>query len=652
MFTDVVGFTASAQADEAAALSRLREQEKIVRPLLAPYGGREIKSTGDGFLVEFESALKAIECAVEIQRRLRERNSKAPQAPIQLRIGIHVGDIEEAGGDIFGDAVNVASRIVPLADPGGVCVSEHVFAHVRNKTPYPFEKLGRKSLKGLREPIEVYSVGLPWDDRRSSIRSSSLPRLAVLPLVNISPDPKDEYFADGLTEELISVLSQIRGLRVIARTSVSQYKGTAKPIAQIGSELGVGSVLEGSVRKADSQLRITVQLIDVETEEHRWAHTYDRKLDNVFAIQAEVAERTAGALKVELLKSEREAIQETPTSSLAAYESYLRGIQAFREFTGPVGMHEKADREAERYFDEAILEDPEFSAPLSYLANHLLGVMGITRSGKEILPRVRELVARALELNPNSSDAHTAAGNLAFQGDLDWTRAEAEFQQAIALNPSSSTARAWYGYLLGTLQRFDEAIKQDLVAIELDPLWLMPRNQLVGAHTCSGDLDGAITLLEKMSDAFRDAPRIRNSLAYHYALAGRADDALKIVEPWAGATDLDTRALRATVLAILGRPEEGRGLVAEWEAGRWPQYISLPSVAGAYAFWGETDKAVALLERDFREGDKVLWSVYQDPNFDQMRDDPRFVAFLKEMKLPTHLARSRFAFPAKPVSRA
>ena len=425
---------------------------------------------------------------------------------------------------------------------------------------------------------------------------------------------------------------------------MNQYKGTTKPIAQIGSELGVGSVLEGSVRKADSQLRITVQLIDVETEEHRWAQTYDRKLENVFAIQAEVAERTAGALKVELLKSEREALQERPTSNLAAYESYLRGIQAFRELIGAAGRREEVDREAEKYFEEAIQKDPQFSAVHSYLANHLLGVLAITRSAREVLPRARELVARALELNPNSSDAHTAAGNLAFQADRDWTRAEAEFQQAIALNPSSSTAHLWYGYLLWVLQRFDEAKKQDLAAIELDPLWLLPRIQLVMAHAFSGDLGGAITLLEKLDGSTATLPPSVTRSRTTMRSTGRADDALKLVEAWAGASDLETRANRATVLALLGRPEEGRALLAEWEAGRWPRYLALADVAGAYAFLGYTEKALALLERDCRDGDKVLWNAYQDPHFDPIRDDPRFVAMLRTMKLPTTLARpSRLA---------
>ena len=360
-----------------------------------------------------------------------------------------------------------------------------MFGQVRNKIPNGLEKLEPKTLKNVRFPIDLYRVVLPWIGGNRRAEGELLPRLAVLPLANISPDPKDEYFADGLTEELISVLSQIRGLRVIARTSVSQYKGTSKTIAQIGLELNVSTVLEGSVRKADNQLRITVQLIDAQTEEHRWAMTYDRKLENVFAIQADVAERTAGALRVALLSSEREALHEKPTSSLVAYESYLRGIQAFQRYGGSAS--EEADRETSEYFEEAIRQDPQFSAAYSYLANHLIAALGVTLSGRAVLPRARVLVVKALELNPNSSDAHIALGNIAMQGDLDWPRSEAEFRKGIELNPSSPTAHFWYGYLLGVLQRNDEAREQNRRAIELDPVWLLPRLQLAWSYLNTGD---------------------------------------------------------------------------------------------------------------------------------------------------------------------
>ncbi|HLM91917.1 MAG TPA: adenylate/guanylate cyclase domain-containing protein [Thermoplasmata archaeon] len=645
MFTDIVGFTPLAHLDEVGALLLQQEQERLIRPLLQTYRGRKVKSTGDGLLVEFRDAYNAVQCAVELQRRVNERNSADVARPLQLRVGIHLGDVQRRGTDILGDAVNIAARVEPLAEPGGVCLSSVVYDQVHNKVPFQLEKLGPKSLKGVPEPMEVYRVVLPWAPAGSEAVALTVPRLAILPLTNISPDAKDDYFADGLTEELISVLSQIRGLRVIARTSVGQYKGTVKPIAQIGSELGVSAVLEGSVRKADGQLRISMQLIDVKTEEHRWSATYDRKLENVFAIQADVAERTAGALKIELLKSEREALQERPTSSLVAYESYLRGIRAFQQFGGYGSL--AADQEAVNYFEDAIREDPQFSAAYSYLANHLIAVMGITRSGKEVFPRARELVVKALELNPNSSDTHTAQGNLAMQMDLDWRRAEAEFQQAISLNPSASVPHFWYGFLLGVLQRFDEAKQQYLMAIGLDPLWLLPKLNLLGTYEMSGDLESTIALGEKLNKNLSGNPMVRSALAWAYVLSDRMDDAVRVVGSLEGPSDLTSRILRSGFLAILGKPEEARALMKDYEEGRIPGYVPPVMAASFYAIWGEKEKALTLLERDFIEGDRTLWSFYQSELLDPLRDDPRFIAILKDMNLPTAIPAHRAKMPKR-----
>ncbi|MFZ1023453.1 MAG: adenylate/guanylate cyclase domain-containing protein, partial [Thermoplasmata archaeon] len=276
MFTDMVGSTSSAQANEAEALKLRDEQASLVRPLFAAHQGREIKSMGDGFLSEFGSALRAVQCAIDIQQHLHERNSQPGTPPIQLRIGIHLGDVEQRESDIFGDAVNIASRIEPLAAPGGVCISGEVFSQVRNKIPNTLEKLPPTALKGLRISVDIYRVLLPWNGREASFSSNDpalldTNRIAVLPFVSMSPDPNDEYFADGLTEELIANLALVKGLKVIARTSVMEYKKKDKHVSEIGKELGVGTIVEGSVRKAANRIRVTVQVIDVATEEHLWA---------------------------------------------------------------------------------------------------------------------------------------------------------------------------------------------------------------------------------------------------------------------------------------------------------------------------------------------------------------------------------------------
>jgi len=648
MFTDVVGFTASAQTDEASALRQLKEEEGLVRPLFAPYGGREIKSTGDGFLVEFDSALKATECAVEIQRCLHERNAQNPNSPIHVRIGIHVGDVEEQGGDIFGDAVNVASRVVPLAPPGGVCISELAFAHVRNKVPFPLESLGPRNLKGVQDPIEVYRILLPWFDRPSASPESPLPRLAVLPLASISPDPKDEYFADGLTEELISVLSKIRGLRVIARTSVGQYKSTSEPISQIGEALGVSSILEGSVRKAASRIRVTMQLINVATQEPIWSESYNREVDDVFAIQTEVAERTAEALRVELFSSDREALQRRPTSNLEAYEFYLRGVHALRTSTDE-SLSQRVS-EAIACFEGAIRTDPEFSLAYSYLANTLVGGVEDLVPPREANLRARELVTKALVLDPLSSDAHTARGNVARWLELDWGLAETEFKKAIGLNPSNSIARYCYGMLLRTLQRyeeakaelrsaieleFDEARAELRSAIEFDPLDYGAMAWLAEVHCRLGEFDSAIALAQKRLEKKPGERRSHVVLGWAYAGSGQWDRARQEATASAGPTSRWVQLCRASLLALLGASEEAVHLRTEWEEESKTKYISPAWSAGLDAMLGNSDSALGLLERDCREGDRLLSSVYEWEFYDPIRENPRFSALLHEMNLPT-----------------
>jgi adenylate cyclase len=629
MFTDMVGYTTSTQTDEEGTLKLLREQEEFVRPLFATYHGREIKSTGDGFLVEFDSALRGVQCAVDVLQRLAERNARPGVTPIQLRIGIHLGDVEERGGDIFGDAVNIASRIEPLAPPGGVCISGPVFDQVRNKIPNAFERLPPSVLKNVRVPVEVYRVGLTGEGSVPATASTSWTRLAVLPLANISPDPKDEYFADGLTEELISALSKIQDLRVIARTSVGQYKSGAKSIAQIGAELDVGVILEGSVRKAGNRLRITLQLISARTQEHIWAESYDRELDDVFAIQTDIADRTAGALRLELLGPARRSITKKPTSDLVAYDLYLKGIHAAHQ-SGAEGAAPGI-----RFFEEAIQKDPSFSLAYSHLANTYLLLAGDAIEPREAYPRARDLTAKALDLDPRSSDAHTARGNLALQCDQDWGVSENEFQRAISLNPSNANAHFWYAMLLRVLGRFDEAIDELTTAIELDPLWGLPRLWRTTVYEESGDLPSALACAEEEGQRDPGNPVTHIDLGELYLRTGRREDARREAEKSAGATGLLNRMNRAVLWAALGNLEEARSLLAELEAVSSRRFVQPTWRAVLYAALGTKEKALEWLERDVGSEYSGFWLDYPRPVFDSLREDPRFQSLLRRQNLPT-----------------
>jgi len=632
MFTDMVGYTALTQSNESLALEVLDRHNSLLRPLFLKFRGREIKTIGDAFLIEFDSALDAVNCAVEIQRALHEYNRTAAEdRKIRVRIGVHLGDVIHQRHDVFGDAVNITSRIEPLADPEGICISEQVFDQVRNKIALPIVRLGPTTLKNIRFAVDVYRVALPWKGPAPGPEpapEASPQRLAVLPLANIAAEPGNEYFADGLTEELITLLSQLRELRVIARTSVMQYKSTSKPISQIGAELGVNSVLEGSVRKADRRIRVSLQLIDVKTQEHVWADTFDRDLTDIFQIQTEIAERTAGALRIQLVGRDAESIRKTPTKSSSAHDLFLKGVFASRQWSR-TGVEQALE-----YFERATRADPDFSAAYSAWGSVCLLASGTFLPYREAVPRAKELVERALKLDPDSSEAHAARGNLSLQGDLDWSTAEREYRQAISLNPSNVEAHYWYGMLLVTVQRFDEAKEEFRTAIQLDPLMTFYWNWLVVSHSLSGDSDSAVVLAELQRD--RDPASVLNhlQLAQMYARAGRMRDAAKEIDRSSGPLDREDRATRAVIRAELGDPTEARRLATEFGNESATTFVPLEDLARLYAVIGDRERALTLLERDFAEGDKALWIDYQFSLFDRIRDDPRFLELLRKYHLP------------------
>jgi adenylate cyclase len=632
MFTDMVGYSALAQVNEPLALDVLDRHNRLLRPLFGKYHGREVKSAGDGFLVEFGSTLDAVQCAVEIQRVLHEYNlSAAAEWRVRIRIGIHVGDVVETNGDVLGDAVNLASRIESVADPEGICLTQQVYDQIQNKVAVSFAKLPETALKNIRTPMSLYKVVQPWDaPGRGPAHSESRAgrQIAVLPLANISADPNDEYFADGLTEELISVLSQVRGLSVIARTSIIPYKKAPKSIAQVGAELGVDTVIEGSVRKSGNRIRITLQLIDVATQRHLWANSYNREIDDVFAVQSDIAERTAEALRLELARDEAPGGRRAPTTNPVAYDLYLRGLVA-------AGEHDARGVEpAVRYFEEATRLDPNFAEAFAAWAQMYVGWASDQMAVRTVMPRAKELAARALEIDPNSSDAHSATANIALQFDLDWEVAEAEFLKAIALNPSNVGAHRFYGLLLVSLQRFDRAKEMIRRAIQLDPggssLGLLGYAELQ-----SGNIEPA---LEYAREAVTKDP---TSVGAHTTLglllfsSGRRVEAIREAETTeTGAGDTE-RFDRALLKAMVGLPDAARAIISDAARGQSKSYVSMGDLALLHGALGERARALDLLEQDYREGDRVLWLYYRGQFFDSIRDDPRFLALLREYGLPT-----------------
>src|SRR6266571_5899144 len=404
MFTDLVGYTALGQRSESLALSVADDQRRLLRPIFKRYAGREVKTMGDAFLVEFSSALNAVKCACEIQKAAREFNSSLDEERrVHLRVGVHLGDIVESEGDISGDSVNVASRIESLADDGGVCITRQVYDQVQNKFELPLESLGARMLKNVKTPLEVYKIVMPWAQEKTVPATLDKRRIAILPFANISANPADEYFADGMTEELIATMSRIGGLKVIARTSVMGYKGGQKKIGEVAKELEVGSILEGSVRKAGDRLRITVQLIDSLTSEHMWAESYARELKDVFAIQSEISKTVAEELKVQLLSQERAMIERKQTVNPEAYALYLKGRYYWNERT-----REDIDK-AIKYFEHAIRIDPQFAPSYSGLADCYSIITDYFWMAPHRTSKVaRDFSVKALELDNDLAEAHAS----------------------------------------------------------------------------------------------------------------------------------------------------------------------------------------------------------------------------------------------------
>ncbi len=491
MFTDMVGYTALGQMNESLSLTLVEEQRKLIRPILQRHSGREVKTMGDAFLVEFPSALDAVRCAYDIQRATREFNISLPEdRRIHLRVGLHLGDVVESQGDISGDAVNVASRIEGLAEDGGVCLSRQVYDHVQGKFELPLISLGTRPLKNVSAPTEVFKMAMPWDTGSFSMqpRFHDRHRIAILPLANISYDRNDEYFADGLTEELIDMLSQVKGLEVIARTSVMSYKKTDKKISEIGKELRVGSIIEGSVRKAGDKIRVSVDLIDVNSEGRLWSSRYDKNLDDIFAIQSDIAARVGGSVSATLDANKILKVTGRETNDMIAYTSFLQARELLHQTA------ESALKNALNQFERAIERDPDFARANVGVAqaNHALASHGYIPFYRAI-ENARASLARALEINEELAEAHSTLSAVEIMDDKLRT-AESEAHRAIEINPNLADAYS----------------------------------SLAGIKTAQGDLTASIELREKAYLLDPLEPWNATSLGDEYFWAGREKEALDI----------------------------------------------------------------------------------------------------------------------------
>jgi len=631
MFTDMVGYTALGQRNESLSLALVEEQRKLIRPILSRHNGREVKTIGDAFLVEFPSALDAVRCAYDIQRATREFDISLPEERrVHLRVGLHLGDVVESGGDISGDAVNVASRIESLAEDGGVCLTRQVYDHVQNKFELPLISLGPRALKNVGVPVEVYRMAMPWHNEKA-VRLARLEkkRIAVLPFANISPDPADEYFADGLTEELIGTMSKMRELSVISRTSVMQYKGKAKPIPEIGRELNAGTVLEGSVRKAGNRVRVSIQMIDANEDKHLWAENYDREIQDIFSVQSNIASRVADALKVELLAGERRGIGKALTNNIEAHNLYLKGVYHFNR-----GSPSDIERAIE-YFELACEQDPGFALAYTKVAYGYVVIAGESKSSLEAFPKAKEFLARALSLDDRLAEAHNVQALIANQYDWDWANTERSFKEAISLNPSLAEGHVFYAWFLAAMGRFDEAISEATRAHELDPV--SPFTGVICSHVnwMAGRNDRARELYMKILEIHPNFARAHLGLALLNAMESKTEEAIKEADKMISISDEAVfRELQAQVYALVGLREKAREILNGLLSKKFKGYASPMQIGLTYYILGEKDSGYQWMQKAYEAHDASLPMMNKWPTENAAREDPRFIELLNKMKLP------------------
>ena len=730
MFTDMVGYSQQMQKDEENALKLLEKQWEIVEPILNEFGGNRIKTIGDAFYTQFHSVLKALKCALEVQRILSSYNATRHfEEHVTLRIGIHLGDIEIKDGDAYGDGVNIAARIEPLAEPGGIAITEDVHRQVVNKIEYSFKPLGKPELKNIHQRFEVYQVILPWQDRRkkqdpnftvdkdrrrqSQMHSktlknkngpkqstgrpviysvmiamviiatvflyknnmSSLNRelgrsIAVLPFENMTEQSGSDYFSDGITEDIISALSEINGLRVIARTSILQYKGTNKTVVEIAKEVNVNTILEGSVRRIDNNVRVVAQLIDIETDDHLWANTYDRKLNDIFEVQSDIALNIANALEAELSTELTAELTSSSTQNSQAYENYLKGKEQYYTYT------EEGFRKAVKYYNSALELDPNYALAYAELAGAYAQLYNTTKevTFKDI---GFKSVEKAVSINPELAEAYKARGVLnAYTGQ--GIKALEDYLKAVNLKPGYSDVIANIGYRYFAFGDLSECYNWQKKAHALNPnhrfnawyhsipLFIMNENEsaieilnndlekikdsfemraiLFYFHANNGDYKKAKSMLDELSKVRSDDKRIFELRGLYHLMQGEHEEGVRMMALASYPTEY-SQLLLAQAYFKLKDKNKGEEILKNIEKASQelvdrgsPSYHPFYKLAQVNALRGDYDIALGLLEdaigNGFRgyahENNFISWLV--NPIFSDLRQNSRFIKLRERLE--------------------
>jgi TolB-like protein/class 3 adenylate cyclase len=636
MFTDIVGYTALMGEDEHKAFELLRQNRKVQQPLIEQYHGKWIKEIGDGVLASFPTVTDAVLSAGAIQ------HACFTVPGLQLRIGIHLGDIMFENNDIFGDGVNIASRLQALAPIGGIWISESVHRNIANKKGISSRFVGEETLKNVRDSVRIYEVEVEhheWmhNDRPLEIvefqKSIDEKSIAVLPFVNMSNDPEQDYFSDGIAEEILNSLAHVKDLKVAGRTSSFQFKGKNLDVRELGEKLGVRNIMEGSVRKHGNRLRITAQLISVKDGFHLWSEKYDRDIGDIFAIQDEIAFAVTEKLKVTLLENERQQISKNYTQNSEAYELYLKGrFYLNRRGNGIM-------RAAEN-FQESISVDSQYApAYAGYADACLLSGFYSIKPAKEVMPKAKEAAETAIRLDVSLCEPYTSLGFYYAYFEWNWEAAKRNFLKSIELNPAYSTGHFWYGmlYLSWIEQDYKLALQHGSIAIKLEPLSAIAHALQVVNYYVAEQLPEAIKYAEKAIELDPNSYIAYRMITLIYAEMKMYDEAIGYLEH---ALQMSNRFQwsmfdQVMIYNACGDITKAQMAVEEIEQRSSTEYISPFHRALAAAWMNDYDLAIVYLEKAYDERDPILLTIKTWLNVPkQLLQDPRCQELIRRIEFP------------------
>lgn len=637
MFTDIVGYTALMGSDEQKAFDILHKSRQMQQPIVEGHGGKWIKEMGDGVLACFGTATNAVQSAILIQ----EQCNAIPD--LQLRIGIHLGDVVFDNNDVFGDGVNIAARLLAKSDPGTIFISGSVYDNVSNKKGISTSFHSEETLKNVKVPIKIYQVkgnsdhteGESGEDREhavtifETIGKTPEKSVAVLPFVNMSNDTEQEYFSDGITEEILNSLAHVKDLRVAGRTSSFFFKGKNMDLRKIGRELNVVTVLEGSVRKAGNNLRITAQLINVEDGFHIWSERFDRAMDDIFAIQDEIALAITEKLKVTLLDKEKTYILSRPTSHTEAYDLYLKG-RFYLNRRGP-GI-----KQALEYFDQAVKLDPEFVYPYTGIADafSVLALYGHLPP-RIAMPKARENAERALQLDPQSVEALTALAFISTFYDWNWEEARKRFESIFAIRSNYAPSHYWYSHFLAHVERkFDQAIiETQKMALLLEPMVSISHHFIAICCIAGGKYDDALKAAILSVELDSNSFPAHRGLAITLACMERFDEAVHAMENAINVSGRHPLALGELgwIYYRSGNLEPIKKIQEELTERSKTEFIAGVVLAGQAYFLKQYELAADYLRLAIEQRDPSLAYVNGYILCAWIREDKRFDFVLKKM---------------------